>query len=210
MLAAETAIGKHPVGAVDMVLNMIERFRHSLGRLSHRGSARRRAPRCCRRCMAASRSTPGRHGGDAYRGRQSSRGLPAIEVDVETAMDIEQIATASTRRSAGFMTQAELESVLDNYRLPGGDVWTMPIVLQGKSQEFAAFQPGQSVRLIDHRTGQTTAILHLEDKYEIDPRARRPALVRHDRQRASRRAAIHEPRADAAGRTDRAARERRR
>ena len=66
------------------------------------------------------------------------------------------------------MTQAELESVLDNYRLPSGEVWTMPIVLQGKSQEFAAFHAGQSIRLLDSRTGQAIAILHLEDKYEID------------------------------------------
>jgi ATP sulfurylase len=52
--------------------------------------------------------------------------------------------------------------------LPNGDVWTLPIVLQGKSQEFAAFQPGQSVRLMDARTGQATAILQVEDKYEVD------------------------------------------
>jgi len=51
-----------------------------------------------------------------------------------------------------------------------GDVWTLPIVLQGRGQEFAAFQPGQSVRLVDRRTGAATAILHLEDKYEINPR----------------------------------------
>jgi ATP sulfurylase len=44
----------------------------------------------------------------------------------------------------------------------------MPIIFQGKSQEFAAFQSGQSIRLIDARTGQATALLHLEDKYEID------------------------------------------
>jgi len=69
------------------------------------------------------------------------------------------------------MTEAELESVLDIYRLPNGDVWTVPILLQGKSQEFAAFQPGQSARLIDKRTGQSIAILHVEDKYEIDPRS---------------------------------------
>jgi ATP sulfurylase len=66
------------------------------------------------------------------------------------------------------MTQAELESVLDDYRLPEGDVWTMPIVLQGKSQEFAAFQPGQSVRLIDTRTGRAIAVLQIEDKFEVD------------------------------------------
>ena len=66
------------------------------------------------------------------------------------------------------MTEAELESVLENNHLPSGNVWTMPIVLQGKSQEFAAFQPGQSVRLIDSRTGQAVAILQIEDKFEID------------------------------------------
>ena len=66
------------------------------------------------------------------------------------------------------MTEAQLEGVLDDNRLPTGDVWTMPIILQGKSQEFAAFQPGQSIRLIDRRTGESTAVLHLEDKYEVE------------------------------------------
>jgi sulfate adenylyltransferase len=93
---------------------------------------------------------------------------PAIEVDLETAMDIEQIAHGVYSPLQGFMTEEELESVLEDYQLPGGQIWTMPILLQGRSQEFAAFQPGQSIRLIDRRTGQSTAILHLEDKYEVD------------------------------------------
>ena len=165
VLAAETAIGQHPVGAVDMVLSMIERYRLSLD--GHRIED-----------LLESRPLllPSLHGhSDVHQSVPAARSsralltkLPAIEVDVETAMDIEQIAHGVYSPLNGFMTEEQLEGVLNDYRLPTGDIWTMPIVLQGKSQEFAAFQPGQSIRLIDRRTGESTAILHLEDKYEVD------------------------------------------
>ena len=167
VLAAETAIGKHPVAAVDMVLGLIERFRRSLegyrledlleggsvllptlhGALTPQGN----------KPVATSRMTV-----------QKAAKFPSIEVDLETAMDIEQIAHGVYSPLQGFMTEEELEGVLENYRLPNGDVWTMPILLQGRGQEFAAFHPGQSIRLVDRRTGQSTAILHLEDKYEVN------------------------------------------
>ena len=167
VLAAETAIGKYPVGAVDMVLSMIERFRRSLD--GHRiedllGSGQLLLPSLHGRSDVEHQATGLRK---PVSPAIVSK-LPAIEVDVETAMDIEQIAHGVYSPLQGFMTEEQLESVLNDYRLPSGDVWTMPIVLQGKSQEFAAFQPGQSIRLIDRRTGESTAILHLEDKYEVD------------------------------------------
>lgn len=167
VLAAETAIGKHPVSAVDMVLSMIERFRRSLD--GHRIEDL---------LDSSPLLLPSLHGHSDLEQRALSANsspsramlskLPAIEVDVETAMDIEQIAHGVYSPLNGFMTEEQLEGVLNDYRLPSGDIWTMPIVLQGKSQEFAAFQPGQSIRLIDQRTGESTAILHLEDKYEVD------------------------------------------
>ncbi len=167
VLAAETAIGHHPVGAVDMVLSMIERFRRSLD--GHRiedllESSPLLLPSLHGRsdvgqpALATTSPTP----------KAMLAKLPAIEVDIETAMDIEQIAHGVYSPLNGFMTEAQLEGVLNDYRLPTGDIWTMPIILQGRSQEFAAFQPGQSIRLIDRRTGESTAILHLEDKYEVE------------------------------------------
>jgi pyruvate kinase len=167
VLAAETAIGAHPVGAVDMFLSMIERFRRSMD-----------GYRIEDLLESQSLLLPSLHGGGtldraAARSSHSTSPttlarLPAIEVDVETAMDIEQIGHGVYSPLTGFMTEDQLEGVLADYRLPSGDVWTMPIVLQGKSQEFAAFQPGQSIRLVDCRSDETTAILHVEDKYEID------------------------------------------
>jgi pyruvate kinase len=170
VLAAETAIGSHPVGAVDMVLSLIERYRRSL-----------EGYRIDDLLSAGSLLLPSLHGRSLFesptlpkRSRASVANVakfPAIELDAEAAMDVEQIAHGAYSPLTGFMTQAELESVLDDYRLPTGEVWPMPIILQGKSQEFAAFQPGQSIRLIDRRTDETVAILHLEDKYEVDRRS---------------------------------------
>ena len=167
VLAAECAIGKHPVGAVDMILSLIERFHRSLD--GHRiedllesgqvllPSLHGRSPRDCNQPL------PFRKTSSSMVAR-----LPAIEIDWETAMDIEQIAHGVYSPLEGFMTQAELEGVLGDNHLPDGAIWTMPILLQGTSQEFAAFQPGQSIRLIDRRTSESIAVLHLEDKYEVD------------------------------------------
>lgn len=166
VLAAETAIGRHPVGAVDMVLNMIERFRRS--------SEGYRIEDLLEGSPAQLPALHGQKSLDAWpsRRRRTSPAivdrLAGIEIDAETVIDVEQLAHGVYSPLRGFMTREELESVLENNRLPSGDVWTMPIVLQGKSQEFAAFQPGQSVRLIDSRSGQPLAVLQIEDKFEID------------------------------------------
>lgn len=170
VLAAETAIGSHPVGVVDMVLGLIERYRRSL-----------EGYRIDDLLEGSSLLLPSLHGRSPFDKAKAPRAsrlapaniarLPAIEIDVDTAMDVEQIAHGVYSPLRGFMTQVELESVLDHNRLPGGEVWTMPILLQGKTQEFAAFHPGQSIRLIDQRTDETVAILHLEDKYEVDRRS---------------------------------------
>lgn len=169
VLAAETAIGSHPVGTVDIVLGLIERFRRSLD-----------GYRIEDLLEGTSVLLPSLHGQSAAEAAQTAtRGpvrtsaeraakYPAIEVDAETAMDLEQIAHGVYSPLRGFMTREELESVLDHCRLPGGQVWTMPILLQGKSQEFAAFQPGQSVRLVDERTGESMAVMHIEEKFELD------------------------------------------
>lgn len=167
VLAAETAIGSHPVRTVDIVLGLIERYRRSLEGfriedLLDGGSVLLPSPH------GAGSSRPTKLLSQENATRRHSLRYPSIEIDIETAMDVEQIAHGVYSPLRGFMTRDELENVLDHHQLPGGQVWTMPIVLQGKSQEFAAFQPGQSIRLIDQRTGESTAILHLEDKYEIE------------------------------------------
>jgi len=167
VLAAETAIGDHPISAVDMVLTLIEQFRRSLD-----------GYRIADLLESAPLLLPSLHGrGEkgkpaAIHRNRVPQGIidsvPSVGVDIETAMDIEQIVHGVYSPLSGFMTQEELEGVLDHYRLPSGDVWTMPIVLQDSADNFAPYHPGQSIRLVDLRTGEATAILHIEDKYEVN------------------------------------------
>jgi len=167
VLAAETAVGSFPLNAVDMVLTLIERFRRSLD-----------GYRITDLLESVPLLLPSLHGHSdaanpvaAHRGHTSKAiidDLPAITVDTETAMDIEQIAYGVYSPLDGFMTREELESVLDRHRLPTDDVWTMPIVLQGRHDDFSPYQAGQSIRLHDQRTGEATAILYVKDKYQVD------------------------------------------
>lgn len=167
VLAAETAIGDHPISAVDMVLSLIECFRRSLD-----------GYRIADLLESAPLLLPALHGrneerhamaiGQGHVPQDIIESLPAVKVDIETAMDIEQIVDGVYSPLRGFMTREELESVLNDYRLPCGSAWTMPIVLQGTPKDFDSCLPGQSVRLVDSRTGEATAILYVEDKYEVD------------------------------------------
>lgn len=167
VLAAETAVGDHPISAVDMVLSLIERFRRSLD--GYRiADLLESAPLLLPALHGRTDSKSSTSNSLGHVPREVIEALPAVEVDVETAMDIEQIVDGVYSPLKGFMTQEELQSVLDNYRLPCGSVWTMPIVLQGTTEQFATYQPGQSVRLVDSRTGEATAILYIEDKYQVD------------------------------------------
>jgi ATP sulfurylase len=166
VLAAETAIGQHPVGAVDMVLNLIELFRRS--------TAGYRIDDLLEGGPSLLPTLHGRKPLASWPSRRQRtaaaivRKLPGIEVDAETVLDIEHLHSGAYSPLRGFMNRDELETVLNHNRLPTGDAWTMPILLQGKSQEFAAFQPGQSVRLVDSRTARAVAVLQIEDKFELD------------------------------------------
>lgn len=167
VLAAETAIGSHPVGTVDIVLGLIERYRRSLG-----------GYRIEDLLDGASVLLPSLHGLEGAQTPAAERAsatlasraaaYPSIEIDRQTAMDVEQIVHGVYSPLAGFMTRSELESVLNANRLPDGQIWTMPIILQGRSQEFAAFQSGQSVRLVDEATGQAIAVLQIQERFELD------------------------------------------
>ncbi|MFV2069772.1 MAG: pyruvate kinase, partial [Pirellulales bacterium] len=159
VLAAETAIGRYPIHAVDMVLALIERFRRSLD-----------GYRISDLLESTPLLLPSLHGQSeadnpvfAHRGqtpRTIIDDLPAVTVDTETAMDIEQIAHGVYSPLDGFMTCETLEGVLNDNRLPSGDVWTMPILLQSQQVDFDSYQTGQSIRLHDQRTGEATAILY--------------------------------------------------
>jgi ATP sulfurylase len=93
--------------------------------------------------------------------------LPSVVVDDTVLMDCEQIANGTYSPLTGFMGRETLQSVLDEYRLPGGLPWTMPIVLQVPSRAVAGFGTGDRIAL-RRESGEVHAVLDVREVYSFD------------------------------------------
>jgi len=161
VLAAETAIGKYPIQCASMVSKIIHGFRYNEveagqfyppdavslliephgGRLVHR------------------EATPA--------DLNDIERLPRLPISERELMDCEQFGYGTYSPLTGFMARETLESVLDTYRLPSGEVWTLPILLQVNSAETMQFTPGDRVALTDDQ-GTVHALLDISDLYRYD------------------------------------------
>jgi pyruvate kinase len=158
VLAAETAIGAHPVAAVQMLRKVIGEYEDER-RL--RGSP-------------PGRSLAGRHGDlledrDARCvARSSLAGLRTLQVSALELADCVQIAHGAYAPLTGFMGSKELESVLDKHRLLDGSPWTLPIVLHAPEDSLAGLAVGERVALADP-AGAALATLEVGEIYAFDP-----------------------------------------
>ena len=161
VLAAETAIGKYPIQCMSMVSKVVGGFRRdepdsnqfypldavSLlmephgGRLVHREA-------------------------DAADMENIER-LPRLAIPERELMDCEQFGYGTYSPLTGFMTRETLELVLDSYRLPGGEVWTLPILLQVHPDDITALGPDDRVALTDDQ-GTVHALLDVAEIYRYD------------------------------------------
>jgi pyruvate kinase len=157
VLAAETAIGSHPVAAVEMLRKVIREYEDQR-RL-------RRAP--------PGRSLAGRHGNllddpEARRvGRAASRGLRTLRVTEADLFDCVQLALGAYAPLTGFMGSRELESVLDKHRLLDGSPWTLPVVLCVPESALAGVASGDRVALAGPQ-GDPGAVLDVAELYSCD------------------------------------------
>lgn len=93
-------------------------------------------------------------------------GCPRLEVSQEQACQVENIATGVYSPLEGFLTQADLLSVLHQMRLTGGAAWTIPIILDVDRSVAGAYEEGQDVLLTFN--GRAIGLLHLKEKYGYD------------------------------------------
>lgn len=166
VLAAETAIGQEPIAVVDMLRALIKRYL-----LSSYGYTIKEL------LNPKSILLPDLHGEKSSkefnirRFTKSSRltsEFYEIDVDHETALDVEQIINRVYSPLTGFMIESELESVLDNYRMPSNVMWPIPIILQVDKEKWKRLKNGMSVTLIRRGKNSVIGILHIRDLYKID------------------------------------------
>lgn len=163
VLAAETAIGRYPVNCVRMIrktINQVLKFsdRDPIRNVERHDSMLLVEP----------------HGGFLVNGMAAShdRGMigryKKLACDRTALLDAEQIAIGTFSPLEGFMGRRELKSVLEDCRLPGGAVWTMPITLQVTKDDIGKVKNQRAIALVSRDDGETYAALHVEDIYSYN------------------------------------------
>lgn len=176
-LAAETAIGKHPMECINMLNKLIQ---HTEAMLRDVQPADREYGWI--RNLAAtnylleneSSSLIAPHGGrlvsriltqvpdEAY-----LASLPRIVLDDNQQMDVEKIGNGTYSPLEGFLGEADFQSVLDTMRLCNGVIWPLPIVLDAPENIAEQLSAGDDVCLVNG-DGEVVALLHLSEKYRFD------------------------------------------
>ncbi|MBZ0167682.1 MAG: sulfate adenylyltransferase, partial [Candidatus Omnitrophica bacterium] len=165
VLAAETAIGSHPVQCAMMVSKIIQQFsefdngsKFSTKYLKQRNSMLLVEP----------------HGGKLVNRLCSGpdwdeiNQLKKLSVDITVLMNAEQIALGTYSPIEGFMTKEELESVIHDYALPNSVVWPLPITLQLQKGHGVPNTAGERIALCLDSTGEIHAILEISEVYSYD------------------------------------------
>lgn len=162
VLAAETAIGQYPIRCASMVNKVIHAFRRNELENDNQFFA-----------LNAVSVLIEPHGGRLVHREaepadlEDLERLPRLAVSERELMDCEQFAYGTYSPLTGFMDRAMLESVLETYRLPSGEVWTLPILLQVGAEERSGFGIGDRIALTDAQ-GTVHALLDLSEIYQYD------------------------------------------
>ena len=161
VLAAETAIGAHPVACVSMIVKLIRSF--------EAGSTVQ--PDYYAADPASLLVEP--HGGSLVHrealasASEADTQLPCVRVSDMVLMDCQQIALGTFSPLTGFMDSTALESVLATHRLPDGTVWTLPIALQIPREALGGVGAGERVAL-GNDAGEVHAVLDISEIFPID------------------------------------------
>ena len=163
VLAAETAIGRHPVGCANMIARLTAEFETGAE------PSIQSLPQDPRSLLVEP------HGGRLIRRDATTaelaeiESLPTLEVAATDLMDCQQLANGTYSPLIGFMSKETLEAVLEDLHLPNGVSWPMPIILQ-VNEDAARRLPESGRVLLTDAAGVPHAFLDIEQVYSIDPK----------------------------------------
>jgi len=161
VLAAETAIGAFPVSAAMMVKKVIREYENKQSwKQFHYTSAPISTLVEPHGSFLVNREAKNING-------HLLQNLRTLQVKDTDLMDCAQIANGTYSPLTGFMNSKELASVLDHHRLPNGQVWTMPIVLQAHDNALTNISAGDRIALTD-ASGKIYATMNVGEIYAFD------------------------------------------
>ena len=167
VLAAETAIGTNPLGCLTMVDKLIRFYgTHAVATERHESFSELFKGWSTRVALASDCHSDGLL---VHQDRlQKLQKLPQLSVDERVIMDAEQIALGTFAPLDGFMTEEALRTVLNDFRLPNGEVWPLPVLLQIPETEASHFQVGDEVLLVNQTDSEASAILTIRSIFSQD------------------------------------------
>lgn len=176
-LAAETAVGKHPMECINMLNTLIQHTESVINGSDPRNLVKGlisslETSDYLLENVSSSLIPP--HGGKLINRVLAEPpeesyldALPKVELDQNRQMDVEQIAFGTYSPLEGFMSQDDLQSVLTCMRLANGVAWPLPIILDVPEATADKLSVGEVIGLTDRR-GEVMALLHLSEKYRFD------------------------------------------
>jgi pyruvate kinase len=176
-LAAETAIGKHPMECINMLNKLIQHTEAMLNgnkpKDQENGLLKSlESSNYLLETVSSSLISP--HGGKLVNCILTNPpddkyldSLPKIRLDQNHQMEVEQIANGTYSPLEGFMGQADFLSVLDNMRLANGVIWPLPITLDVAEELADKLSIGDVIGLTNDQD-EVMALLHLSEKYRFD------------------------------------------
>ena len=98
---------------------------------------------------------------------ERARHLPRLVLESRFLSDLDMIAIGAFSPLEGFMTRPELESVLETMRLPGGTIFSLPVILPVEEARARELTVGSSVALCDE-AGALQGVLEVRDSGPVD------------------------------------------
>ena len=187
-LAAETAIGKYPIGCINMLNKIIHHSSLVINATEIRNKEKKFVQHLEKNNYLLdeniSSSVVKPHGGklinrfiEKAMDKNYFKSLKEIQLTINQQSDLEQIAMGTYSPLEGFLTRTELESVLDSLRLPNGEIWPLPILLDVDNNIAKKIVEGETVALLSD-SGDYLGIIKVKEKYSFDKKILAEKLYR--------------------------------
>ncbi|MBT8199642.1 MAG: sulfate adenylyltransferase [Acidimicrobiia bacterium] len=161
VLAAETAIGQYPIRCASMISKVIRGYQQD--GLTAKGFY----PEDAISLLVEPHGGRLVHREASDSDRSTIEHLTHVAIREKDLMDCEQFAYGTYSPLTGFMGRETLESVLDTYRLPNGEVWTLPLLLQIDADKVRNVSAGDRIVLTDE-SGRVHSLLDVTEMYRYD------------------------------------------
>ncbi len=179
-LAAETAIGVHPIACLNVMQQVIRHVTSAVDVDTYADKERKLVAYLEKQnyLLGFDKHSPlvAPHGGtlvnrilEKVPSASELARLPALQLSGKAQMDAEQVATGAYSPLEGFMDRRELVSVLKEMRLPNGLAWPLPVLLDVSEKEAKPLRLGSTI-LLRGEGRRPVALLHLKEKFSFNTR----------------------------------------